>query len=187
MISALRLITQSSKKGCKTSNVASAVWHVVPSCWHQMLPPNVANILLFNFCEQKFVQHGPKRAPLTVMASYCSFSKKNGLIMPLNQNPHQTLTRFGCIGFSMHACGGFSVPQMRQFCLFTYPPRSKWASSEKEIFFDKIGIFCKSIAGSLSSIVQAYTLPYSFGERMKLIICQIRHDLSATIHEISTS
>ena len=24
-----------------------------------LLKPNVANILLFNFCEQKFVQHGP--------------------------------------------------------------------------------------------------------------------------------
>ena len=40
------------------------------------------------------------------------------------------MTRFGCVGFSMYACG-FSVLQMRQFCLFTYAPRSKWASSEK--------------------------------------------------------
>ena len=30
---------------------------------------------------------------------------------------------------------------MRQFCLLTYPPRSKWASCEKMIFFSKIGIF----------------------------------------------
>ena len=30
----------------------------------------------------------------------------------------------------MYACD-FSVPQMRQFCLFTYPSKSKWASSEK--------------------------------------------------------
>ena len=35
--------------------------------------------------------------------------------MPQNQNPHQTVTRFGCVGFSMYACG-FS---MRQFYLFT--------------------------------------------------------------------
>ena len=74
------------------------------------------------------------------------------------------------------------------------------------IFFAKIGIFCKSIAGPLpsvvqaakidifcpsdaifSSVVQAYTQPYLFGGRIKLIICQIRHDLSATIREISTS
>ena len=56
--------------------------------------------------------------------------------MLLDQNSHQTVTRFGCIGFSMYACG-FSVPQMRQLCLFTYPPRSKRASSEKMLFLAK--------------------------------------------------
>ena len=96
------------------------------------------------------------------------------------------MTRFGCAGFSMYACG-FYVSQMRQFCLFTYPPRSKWTSSEKMIFFRKIGIFYKSITDSLPSVVQAYTQPYSFGGRIKLIICQIRHELSVTIHEISIS
>ena len=54
--------------------------------------------------------------------------------MPVDQNPHQTVTRFGCVSFSMYACG-YSVPQMWQFCFFTYPPISKWASSEKMIFF----------------------------------------------------
>ena len=106
--------------------------------------------------------------------------------MPLDQNPHQTVTRFVCVGFSMYACG-FSVPHIRQFFLFTYPPKSKWASFEETIFFAKTGIFCKSIAGSLPSVVQAYTLPYLFGERIKLIICQIRHELSVIIHHISTS
>ena len=63
----------------------------------------------------------------------------------------------------MYACW-FSVPQMRQFCLFTYPPRSKWTSS-------KISIFCNSIAGPLPSVVQAYTQPYLFGGRIKLFNC----------------
>ena len=72
--------------------------------------------------------------------------------MPLDQNPHHTVTRFGCVGFSMYACA-FSVPQMCQFCLLTYPPRSKWASCENMIFFfAKIVIFCKSIAVSLSEV-----------------------------------
>ena len=107
--------------------------------------PNIANILLFNFFEQKFVQHGPMRIALDWNGLFLLiFKEKNGPIMPLNQNLHQTVTRFGCVGFSMHACG-FAVPQMRQFCLFPYPPSSKWASSEKMIFFAKIGIFCKSI------------------------------------------
>ena len=55
------------------------------------------------------------------------------------------------------------------------------------IFFAKIGIFCKSIADPLSSVIQEYTQPYSFGGRIKLIICQIRHELSVTIQEINTS
>ena len=37
------------------------------------------------------------------------------------------------------------------------------------------------------SVVQAYTQPYSFGGRIKLIIYHIRHELSVTIHEITTS
>ena len=91
------------------------------------------------------------RSPLTVTASPWPFSKKNDPIMPLDQNPHQTVTRFGCVGFSMYAWG-FFVPQMRQFYFFAYPPRSKWASSEKVIFFffAKIDVFCKSIAGPVS-------------------------------------
>ena len=106
--------------------------------------------------------------------------------MPLDQNPHQKVTRFGCVSFSMYACE-FSVPQMLRFCLFTYPPRSKWASSEKMIFFDKIGIFCKTITGPLPSVVQAYTQPYLFGGRIKLIIYQIRHELSVIIHYLNKS
>ena len=65
---------------------------------------------------------------------------------------------------------------LKSECLFTCPPRSKWASSEKMIW--------KSIVGPLLSVVQAYTQPYSLGGRIKLIICQIRHELSVTIHEI---
>ena len=88
----------------------------------------------------------------------------------------QTVPRFECVGFSMYAWG-FFVPQMRQFCLFTW----------KDDFFAKIGIFCMSIAGPLPSLVQSYTQQCSFGERIKLIFCQIRHELSVTIHEISIS
>ena len=36
------------------------------------------------------------------------------------------------------------------------------------------------------SVVQSYTQPYSFNGGMKLIICKITHELSVTIHEIST-
>ena len=113
----------------------------------------------------------PKSAPNNDSFSLLIF-EENYLIIPLDENQQQTVTRFGCVGFSMYA-SEFAVPQMQQFCLFTYPPRSKWASSEKMIFFAKIGIFCKSIAGPLPSVIRAYTQPYSFG----WISYQIRHEL----------
>ena len=40
----------------------------------------------------------------------------------------------GALGFQCMRWD-FLCPQMRQFCLFTYPPRSKCASSENMIFF----------------------------------------------------
>ena len=46
-ISALRLIMQSSKTERKTSSITSAAWHEAPC---SPLKPNVANIILLNFC-----------------------------------------------------------------------------------------------------------------------------------------
>ena len=126
---------RSWKTGCKTSSVASAVWHVAPSCWNQMLPISFSSI----FGNKNSFSMERWRSPLTVTVSPYSFSKKNVPIIPLDHNPHQTVTRFWCVGFSIYACG-FSEPQMQQFCLFTYlSPRSKWASFEKMFFFTKIG------------------------------------------------
>ena len=45
--------------------------------WFVLLKPNVANILLFNFCAQKFVQHG------SITIAIAS-----------GPNPHHTVTRF---------------------------------------------------------------------------------------------
>ena len=58
----------------------------------------------------------------------------------INFASEHTVTLFGCVGFSMNACG-FSITQLRQFCFFTYLPRSHWSSLEKMIFFfAKIGV-----------------------------------------------
>ena len=76
-----------------------------------LLKPNVAHIPLFNISEQKFVQHGPITIAIDYNALTYSFSKKNDPIMHLDQNSHQTVTRFGCVDFSMYA-SGISVPQM---------------------------------------------------------------------------
>ena len=54
MTSALRVIMRTSKTWqnieCNFDGVARST---------VLFKPNVANIVLFNFCEQKFVQHGP--------------------------------------------------------------------------------------------------------------------------------
>ena len=111
-----------------------------------MLKPNVANILLFNFCEQKFVQHGP-----ITIAIDC-----NGLSLLIFEEK-----------WPNYASGPKSTPNsysfwvrrlsnvcVRVFCVpnaTILPPVSKLASSEKMIFFfAKIGIFCKSICHNIS-------------------------------------
>ena len=50
----------------------------------------------------------------------------------------------------------------------------------KDDFFDDDFL---SNGAIFSSVVQAYTQPYSFGGRVKLIICQIRHEVGVSIHE----
>ena len=62
--------------GRKISNVASAVWHVAPSCWNQMLLISFSSIFVNKKKKKK-----RKRLLLTVTASPCSFSKKNGPII----------------------------------------------------------------------------------------------------------
>ena len=122
----LRLIMRSSKTGRKRRLARSDV----------LLKPNVANILLFNFCEQKFVHYGPITIAIDCNGlSLLVFEGKwpNDASVPKSA-PNSDL--FGCFGFSKYACR-FTVPQIRQFCWLTYPPRSKWASSEKMIFFPK--------------------------------------------------
>ena len=146
-----------------------------------LLKPNVANILLFSFCAEKFVQYGP-----ITIAIYC-----NGLSLLICQEKWPNYasgpkSALNSDSFFLRRLFKVCVRVfMRQFCLFTYPPRSmiNELHLKRWFFFAKIGIFCKSIAGPLHSIIQAYTQPYSFGGRMKLIICQIKHELS----EISTS
>ena len=169
---------RSSKTGRKTLSVTSAVWHVALF----FLKPNV-----FNFCEQKFVQHGP-----ITIAIDC-----NGLSFLIFEEK-----------WPNYASGPKSAPNsdsfwvrrlfnicVRVFCapnatiLLVYIPAKIKMNFiwRDDFFFAKIGIFCKSISVPLPSVVQAYTQPYSFGGRIKLIICQIRHELSVSIHEISRS
>ena len=144
-----------------------------------LLKPNVANILLFNFCEHKFVQHRAITIAIDCNGLPCSFLKKNCPIMPLDQNPHEAVPHFG-FGFSMYACR-FSVRKYDNFpCLRTRQDQNEFHL--KRYFFDDN---LQSNVAIYPSVVRACTQPYLFGERIKLNICQIRHELSVTIHEIS--
>ena len=84
-----------------------------------LLKPNVVNIFLFNFCEQKFVQHGPITIAIDWNAVFfLIFEEKclNYASAPKSAPNSDSfwVRRF----FSLR----FSMTQMWQFCLFTYPP-----------------------------------------------------------------
>ena len=144
-----------------------------------LLKPNIVNILLFKFCEQKLVQH----SPITI-AIDC-----NGHSLSIFEEkwPNYASGPKYAPKSDSFWVNRFSVPQMRQFCLFTYPPRWKWASSEKMIVLAKSASSVSRSQAHLAKRCSSVYKPYSFSGRIKLIICQIRHEISVTIHEISTS
>ena len=106
--------------------------------------------------------------------------------MPLDQNPYLTVTCFGCVGSFNVKVRVFKCPNATILLVYI-PPKIKMSFIWKDDFYFKISIFCKSTAGPLPSVVQAYTQPYSFRGRIKLIIFQIRQELSITIHDINIS
>ena len=138
-----------------------------------LLKPNVSNILLFNFCEQKFVQHGPIKNAIDC----------NGLSLLI-----WLWTKIRTKQWLVLAASVFCAPNV--IILLVYiPAKIKISFIWKDDFFflpKSPSSVSRSIA-IFPSDVQAYTQPYSFGGRIKVIICQIRHELSVTIHEISTS
>ena len=152
------------------------------ACSAVVLKTNVANIIVFNFCEQKFVQHG-----LITIAIDC-----DGLSLLILE---EKWLKYGSGPKSALNCDSFWVHRIFNVCVWVFcapnatillvyiPAKTKWASSENMILLSTSA----SSVSPLPSVVQSYTQPYSFGRGIKLIICQIRHELSVTIHKISTS
>ena len=124
------------------------------------------------------------------MAFPCSFSKKDGQLCLWNKIRTKQWLVLGASAFSMYACGFFCGPNATILLVYI-PAKIKMSFIWKDdFFFGKIGIFCKSIAGPLCEALFKYvccTQTYSFGGRIQLITCQTSHELSVTIHEISTS
>ena len=145
------------------------------------LKPNIGNILFFlSSCSY--------RSPLTVTVSPCSFSKKkkkwpnyaSGQKSAPNSDSFWVRRLF-------NVCVRIFCATNATILLVYIPAKIKMSFNWKYDFFAKIGIFCKSITGPLPNVVQVYTQKYSFGWRIKLIICQIRYELSVIIYEIRTS
>ena len=92
-----------------------------------LLKPNVANIHLYNYCEQKFIQHGP-----TIDHNGLSLFKKNGPIMSLYQNPQCMRAGFLCLkcdNFAwLHTCQDQNELHLKRFI---YLPKS--ASSQAHL------------------------------------------------------
>ena len=147
---------------------------------------NVANILLFNSCKQKFVQHGP----ITIVIDYNELSLLNleekcpnnasGPKSAPNSDSFWMLRLFNvCVRV-------FCVPNATILLVYI-PAKIKMSFIWKDDFF--LTKSTSSVSRSVAifpSVVQVYTQPNSFGGRIKLIICQIRQ-LSVSVHEISIS
>ena len=152
-----------------------------------LLKPNVANILLFNFCEQKFVQHGP-----IAIAIDC-----NGLPLLIFE---EKWPNYASRPKSEPNSDSFWVRRLFNVCVTVFcaqnaiillvyiPAKIKMSFIWKDDFSLPKSTYSVSWSVAIfPSVVQAYTQPYSYGGRIQLIICQIRHELSVSIHEISTS
>ena len=83
-----------------------------------LLQSNVANSLLLKFCEQKFVQHGSITITIDCNGLSLLIFEKNGTIMPMDQNPHQTETCFGRVSFLMYTYVFSEIARI----LFVYIP-----------------------------------------------------------------
>ena len=101
-----------------------------------LLKPNVANILLLNFCEQKFVQPDP----ITIAIDCDGFSLlifEARLCLWTEIRTKQWLVLGAAVFQCMRA--GFLYPKCHNFgCLYT-------RHDQNEVHLRRIGIFCKSI------------------------------------------
>ena len=149
--------------------------------------PNVANIPLFNFCEQKFLQHGP-----IIMAIDCNglslliFEKKSPNYAPEPKSA-PNINSFWVLrwNFSMYACGFSIFCALNATILLVYiPAKIKMSFIWKDDFFAKIGIFCNSISHNISQqCLSVYTTIF-VRPKDKPNFCQIRHELNVAIHEM---
>ena len=119
---------RSYKTGRKTSTVASAVWHIAPSCWNQMLVISSSSIFVNKTKQNKTKQKKSKN----------SASKSAP-----NSDSFRVCRHFNVCVRVFYALNGTIL-------LVYITVKIKMRFIWKEFFFAKIGIFCKSIEAHLA-------------------------------------
>ena len=107
--------------------------------------------------------------------------------MPLDQNPHRKSGPFWVRRLFNVCVLVFCAPNATIFLVYILAKIKMSFIWKDNFFLPKSASSVRRSQAYLAKHIQTYTQPYSFGGRIKLIICQIRHELSVTIHEISTS
>ena len=125
-----------------------------------LLKPNVANILLFNFCEQKFVQLGP-----ITIAIDC-----NGLSLLIFE---EKCPNYVSGPKSAPNSNSFRERRLFNVCVWVFCAPNAAKIKMNFILPKLASSVCRSVA-ILPSVVQAYRQPYSFGGRIKLIIWDLQ-------------
>ena len=154
---------RSLKTRHKTSSIALAVWHAASSSWNQMLPISFSST---------FVNKNSFNMDPIPIAIDC-----NGLSLLIFEEK-----------WPNYAPWPKSALNSDSFCVRVYCAANATIllvyilAKIKKSFISKDEFFFLPKSASSVSQSQAHTT-YSFGGSIKLIICQIRQELSVTIHD----
>ena len=144
-----------SKTGRKTSSVASAVWHVAPSCWNQMLP-----ISSSSNCEQR-IAIDCNGLSLHIFEEKCPNYGSGPKFEPNNNSFWVRRLFNACLRV-------FCVPNATILLVYPHTRQDQNELHLKRWFFFFLPKSACSVNRSpIHSVVQAYTQPYSFGGRIK--------------------
>ena len=161
---------RSAKAGHKTSSVVSVMWHVEIKCYHVVSSSSIRSTWPDNnrdWLLRPLLAHFRRK-----MAQLCLWTKirtKQWLVLDASA------FQFTRAGFLCLKCDNFA-------CLHTRQDQNG-LHLKRRFFLPKSASSVSRSVAIFPSVVQAYTQSYSFCGRIKLIICQIRHELSVTSHE----
>ena len=130
-----------------------------------LLKPNVTNILLFNFCEQKFVQHGPitiaidgNGLSVLIFQEKCPNYASGPKFVPNSDSFWvRRLFNVWLRVFCAPKCNNFA-------CLHSRQDQNE-LHLKRWFFLPKSASSVGRFVAIFPSVVQAYKQPYSFGER----------------------